>query len=248
MLCLLASTASAGDYVIGPKDALRIEVYDNPDLTGNVVVASDGTIPFPHLISVDVAGLSTAETAERIRVELEADYLVNPHVTVSVTGYRSQPVDVIGAVKEPGVRYLTGDTMLKEFLTTYGWVDSEKSIGEIHIQRGAQTIKVMVAELAANRSNQPVLAGDTIVVPASQYVYVDGEVENPGAVRYQDGLTVLQALTHAGGPSTLAKLRKAIVLRNGEPIPVNIKKVQAGREADLALHPGDQLLLKESPI
>jgi polysaccharide export outer membrane protein len=228
---------------------LEIEVYGHDDLSQNVVVSPDGAVAFPLLGSIQVASLSTSDIAELIRADLEKDFLVNPHVTVTVTRHRSQPVQVIGAVKEPGVRYLKGETTLREFLTQYGWVDPEKTSGDIVVRRASgESISILVSELEAGIRDLPVLPFDSITAPEGQFVYVDGEVGKPGAVRFQDGLTVLQALTHAGGPSDLAKLRNAQILRDGKTIPVNIKKVQAGREADFEMRPGDQLHLKESPI
>jgi len=249
LFCLLGSSAFAGEYLVGPDDSLKIEVYGHTDLSQEVTVSKTGEVAFPLLGSVQVADATTAQIAESIRASLEADYLVDPHVTVNVMQYRSQPVQVIGAVKKPGVHYLTGETTLRAFLTKYGWVDPEKSSGEIVVRRGnGESVSILVAELEAGIRDLPVLPNDSITAPEGQFVYVDGEVGKPGAVRYQDGLTVLQALTHAGGPSDLAKLRKAQVLRDGKAIPVNIKKVQAGREADFEMKPGDQLYLKESPI
>ena len=249
LLSLLAYTASAAEYVVGPEDGLRIEVYGHDDLTQDVVVAPGGDVAFPLLGSIQVASLSATDIAERIQINLEKDFLVDPHVTVKVTRFRSQPVQVIGAVKEPGVRHLTGETTLREFLTQYGWVDPEKTSGEIVVRRATgESLSILVSELEAGIRDLPVLPFDSITAPEGQFVYVDGEVGKPGAVRYQDGLTVLQALTHAGGPSDLAKLRKAQILRDGKTIPVNIKKVQAGREADFEMKPGDQLHIKESPI
>ena len=249
LLCLLASSAWAGDYVVGPTDGLRIEVYGHEDLTQNVIIGNNGEVAFPLLDSVPVEGLTAAEIAERIRMALEVDYLVNPHVTVDITRFRSQPVQLIGAVKDPGVRYLTGDTTLREFLTKYGWVDPEKTSGEIVVRRAAgETISILVAELEAGVRDLKILSHDSITAPEGQFVYVDGEVGRPGAVRYQDGLTVLQALTHAGGPSDLAKLRKAQILRDGKTIAVNIKRVQQGRDADFEMKPGDQLYIRVSPI
>ena len=248
-LCFFAFSAYAAEYVVGPNDGLRIEVYGHADLSQDVVVTQTGQIGFPLLGSVPVQSLTAAEIAHVIRSSLEADYLVDPHVTVSVTRHRSQPVQVIGAVNKPGVHYLTDETTLRAFLSKYGWVDPEKSSGEIVVRRSnGDTVTLLVAELEAGIRDIPVLPNDSITAPEGQFVYVDGRVGKPGAVRFQDGLTVLQALTHAGGPSAVAQLRNAQVLRDGKAISVNLKKVQSGREADFELQPGDQLYIRESPI
>ena len=247
-LSIAAPTAWAGDYIVGPDDVLQVEVYGNPDLSQNAVVGTDGTISMPFLGSVEVDNRSASDVAENIRAGLEADFLVNPHVTVVVKLHRSQPVQVTGAVKQPGVRYLTGPTTLRELIVSSGWVDAAKTSGEIIVQRGSETFKVMVAELESGMRDLPVLAHDNIYAPDGEFVYVDGEVAEPGAIRFMDGLTVSQALTHAGGASPVAKLRKVFILRDGKTIQVNLKRVLTGREADVEMKPGDQLIIKESPL
>ena len=67
-------------------------------------------------------------------------------------------------------------------------------------------------------------------------------------ILYADGLTVSQALTRAGGPSTFASLRKAYLLRDGERIEVNIKRILGGRDSDIEMAPGDQLFVKSSTL
>ena len=238
-------------YRVGPDDVLEIRVHDEEDLSGEFVVLDTGDIDMPPVGNVRVAGLTVYEVAAMLEDLLKDGYLKDPHVSAQVVSFGSQPVEVLGAVKEPGLYYLMGETTLVEMLAKAGGVVSEKSIKEIHVTRhgqgGDEPIVVNLTRLMAyGEGNMVLQAGDVINVPEGLYVYVAGQVQNPGPVTYKDGLTVLQALTAAGGQTTTAKLRDAYILRRGERIVINLKRIMQGRDPDVVMEPEDQLYVQES--
>jgi polysaccharide export outer membrane protein len=89
----------------------------------------------------------------------------------------------------------------------------------------------------------------TVSTINSRKVYVLGEVARPGAVPLAPEMTVLQALTSAGGPTPYAKASKMYVLRkeNGSQskLAFNYKEVVKGRntEQDIPLRPGDTVVV-----
>ena len=89
-------------------------------------------------------------------------------------------------------------------------------------------------------------AGDIVFVSKPLVIYVDGEVNKPGAVSFTEGLTVTQALTRSGGHKRTAKLSSAYILRGSEKLEINLKHILAGKAADVSLRPNDQLILTES--
>src|SRR5262245_34386395 len=120
VVCMLPVPAGAQEYKVGPGDILRISVYGQDDLTKDYQVAPDGTVPFPLIGKVQADGLTRAELAERIRVLLEKDYLVNPQVAITVREYLSQKVHVVGEADKPGLYYLSGPTTLVEIMSKAG--------------------------------------------------------------------------------------------------------------------------------
>jgi polysaccharide export outer membrane protein len=93
----------AEDTAVGPGDIFDVRVYDEEDLSAEYRVEGDGTIDFPLVGRIEVAGLDPTAIADRIRERLrEGNYLVAPHVSVRVQEYNSRRVSVIGAVREPG--------------------------------------------------------------------------------------------------------------------------------------------------
>lgn len=235
-------------YRVGPRDVLQVEVYGETDLTGKWTVREDGLFVYPHIGEVVAAGRTVEEITGALTDALRTYYL-RPVVSIEVAQFRSQSVQVNGAVKKGGEIFLTRPTTLLEVLGRVD-VDVEKSNREILVRREDGTVTPVNLDLLLESGGGDLLLrdGDVITAKEGQFVYVAGEVAKPGAILFQEGLTVAQALTKAGGPSETARLRGAYLLREGAKMPVNLKRILEGREADVSMRPGDQLFLKESPI
>lgn len=241
---------AAEGYVVGPRDVLDVRVYGEENLTGSFVVGADGTIAFGFADRQFVAGKSAEDIEADLSAVLASTYLVNPQVDVEVAEYRSQRVEVLGAVKTPGTFYLEGPTTLSQLLGRAGNVDTERSSREVRVRHlDGTTDVVRVDDLLANGGDGlRVRPGDVVTVPEGQFVFVNGQVGTPGKVLYVDGITASEALSQAGGASELAQLRGAHILRDGERVPVNLRRILLGRDADVLLQPGDQLILRQSPL
>ena len=90
------------DYVIQPGDLLRVQIFQEDDLTREVRVTQGNSITLPLIGAVDVAGLTPKQAQDLIRGLYDRDYLVNPQVNVGVTEYAPRTVNVLGAVHNPG--------------------------------------------------------------------------------------------------------------------------------------------------
>jgi len=254
-LMLHASAVHAQDdvslaYVVGTGDLLDIRVYNEPDLSGAFRVHDGDVLILPLLGEVRVAGLTVSALDETLTRLLGERYLVHPDVTIQVTEYGSRAVQVLGAVGRPGVVYLQRPTRLLELLALAGGLNAEKAVREVHLQRTVdgttQTIVLKVDEvLAGGPGNVEVQAGDVVNVAEGLVVYVSGQVEKTGTVPFRDGLTVSRAVAEAGGPKTYANLREAYILRDGERLRVNLKRILAGRAEDVRLEPGDQVVIEQ---
>ena len=191
------------------------------------------------------------EIAASLTTKLASDFLVDPQVTVRVETFASRKVNVVGAVRKPGVIPLTGPTTLLDILSEAGGVVAERSSQEVQVKR-ARTgeIEPLVVNLerllSAGEGNVTLEAGDVVYVPEGALVFVSGQVGKPGQVPWRDGLTVTQAMVAAGGPVRTANLRKAYILREGGRIEINLRRVMKGKDADVPIQQGDQLFVDES--
>lgn len=249
---------------IGAGDLIGIEVFGLPELSREVRVAPDGTISMPLVGSFAVQTLTIDEAARQIeRMFVERQLVNEPEVSVSIIDSTSSGVTVQGAVKSPGVYQLTGPTTLLEILVEAGGLAGGKSGAQkiIVLQKtaGGEQVRMEIdAEQLIDRGdlslNVALRPGDIVLVPEakSYLVYVSGAVRGPGPVTFlsTDGITVLQAITAAGGPTERANLGKVQVIRR---LPddtevrffVNVKKIRKGKIEDFALERNDTVVVGE---
>jgi len=165
-----SGSQSDPSYRLGPEDQLRISVWDNKELTLDLVVRPDGKISMPLLQDVVAEGLTAAQLATNIQEGLSA-YVVNPEVTVIVLQVNAPKYYIIGYVGRPGTYPLRGDTSVLQALALAGGLTqfaSPRSIKLIRATGGKQEVrKINYYNLIEDggEGNYLLKSGDTIVVP-----------------------------------------------------------------------------------
>jgi polysaccharide export outer membrane protein len=196
---------------LGVGDAVRVTVFQQPDLTTEARVSEKGTLLVPLIGEQKVAGKSTGEAGKQIAEALKSGkYLKDPQVSVAVVTLRSRQVSVLGQVARPG-RYALDDTSsgLTEVLAAAGGV----------IPTGADTVTVM-------RDGQPqkvdmiskdfkLRNGDTVYIERAPVFYIYGEVTRAGAYRVEPNMTVMQAIAAGGGITPRGSDRRLKMRRAG---------------------------------
>jgi polysaccharide export outer membrane protein len=157
-------------YRLGPEDQLRISVWDNKDLTLDLVVRPDGKISMPLIQDVVAEGLTAAQLAEEIQRKLTS-YIVNPEVSVIVLQVNAPKYYLIGYVTRPGTYPLRGDVSVLQALALAGGLTqfaSPKKIKLIRAANGRQEVRTInyydIIE-DGGEGNYLLKPGDTIVVP-----------------------------------------------------------------------------------
>ena len=157
-------------YKINPGDMLQISVYDEADLSKTVRVSQDGKIKYPLLGEVDLNDLTIEEATAKLEEALEADYLVNPQVTVFIEEHGK--FNVLGEVKNPGTYELKGSiTAVDAIAMAGGFTDIAHQNGVRVVREEKEkrnVIKVPVGSIlkTGNDSRNIFLQeGDTVVVP-----------------------------------------------------------------------------------
>jgi polysaccharide export outer membrane protein len=243
------------DYRVGPGDILEIAVFGNEDLSRSATIETSGTITFPLLGEVKVAGLSVAEVKNKLTTLLAKDYLVNPQVDVKVREYQSQFVIVVGELNNPGRKPLRGKTRLIDVLVDCGGFTPRAS-GDVEINRtdgtfegGKKSIRMHLGSAAMTPQDEVNLAvllrnGDIITASPKYYVTVEGEVNKPGRFVLEGELTVSGAISTAGGLTRFGS--GDVKLRRVDPqtgkitiLEVDLKAVRQGKKPDPALEPND---------
>lgn len=248
-------------YRIGPKDLIDIKVFEVEELNVVLRVDEDGAVRLPLLGNLQVEGLTATEVSDKLRDILESRYVQRASVAVEVLEFRSRPISVIGAVKQPGNLALAGRWTLIEAIAAAGGLQDDHGDVVYVLRRSEdgnlrqQTIDIeelMVQALP--EANVPVYAGDLINVPATVEITVFclGEVQRPGAYDFKstERISLLAALASAGGLTDRAS--NSIVIRRHDraagssEIDVNYKDIVNGREPDPELERNDVVVVKES--
>jgi polysaccharide biosynthesis/export protein len=257
----VARAQSAGGYRIGPKDLIEIRVFEVPELNVERRVSEEGTVNLPLIGDVPASGLTDVELAARLKALLESKYVQHASVSVQVREFRSRPISVLGAVKQPGNLPFSGRWTLLSAISAAGGLTEDHG-DKIYVLRRADNglsdeVSVSVDDLmerADPDANLPIFANDIINVPAKVEVTVFclGEVAKPGAVVFlsNERITLLTAIARAGGLTDRASNKIQIKRRDrsGRDVEkeVNYKRIVAGKEPDFELKSGDVVIVKES--
>ena len=253
---LVETNSSA--LVLGPGDEMEVAVYGAADLSGHTRVSGDGNISMPLVGYIHVGGLTSSEAEGAIEGKLRQNNILNdPQVSVFVKEYASSGFSVAGEVVKPGFYSALGPHRLFDVLQAAGG-PTDKAANKVMIthrdQKDATTLDISKdpAEMAA--SNVVLQPGDTVVVPKAGIVYVLGEITRPGGyvLNSSGGITVLQVVAVAGGPTHLASAGKTRLLHrtgNGfQEQPINLKKLLRGKAHDVSVRDEDILFVPSSAV
>jgi polysaccharide export outer membrane protein len=165
-----AAIAATTDTSVGPADVFTIDVFGEKELSGKFRVSAQGTIDYPLVGSVKVAGLTPPEIAKVLRDRLAKGFLKEPYVSVFVDTYNSKKISVFGQVSKPGTFTYVYNMSIIEAITLAGGltaIAAKNSITVTRIENGKKyRINVPVEDIGEGRaSNYLVKAGDIIFVP-----------------------------------------------------------------------------------
>jgi polysaccharide export outer membrane protein len=236
-----AAAVRPGDYIIGDGDLLDIQVFEVPELSREIRVNQSGSIAVPLIpTKIHAEGLTAFQLQDKLAELLQVNGLVsNPQVTVDVKEQHSQPITVIGAVKNPMVFEAVRSTTLLEVLSSAGGIAPDAGNVVLVTRNGGataptptdatngggaeanppETFTINLDDLlntGDSRFNIPVKGGDVVSVPRAGIIYVVGAVLRPGGFVMENDhqeVTTLKALSLAGGVTPTAKSSRAIILR-----------------------------------
>jgi polysaccharide export outer membrane protein len=249
----ISCCAQKESLTIGPGDLVRVTVLEAANLDQQVRVMDSGEIPLILGGNVKVTGLTPVEAARAIETTLiKGNFLLTPHVSVTMEHTSSKNITVVGQVRLPGSYELNTPRSILEALALAGGIlDSADRKITIQRRETGQTIEYFLSNnsQAALHDVPQVFPGDVIVVPKSSFVYIMGDVGRPGAYPASTNdskLSVLQALAFAGGVPPSGATGKIRLIRKTEnnayvEIPLPLKQMQKGKRSDFPLQADDIL-------
>jgi polysaccharide export outer membrane protein len=270
----LASTDSPEGYRVGPGDVLQVNVWQEPDASGEFKVGPDGTIHHYLVGNVGVAGQSVQAIAQVLTDTLAQGYIRDPRVSVQVIDYQAQKVFVHGEIARPGVYALRGPTDLLKLLLDAGGptrgAGSECTLLQVDRSGGDEKVDSLTIDVNALlvkgdlTQNRKVSSGDVIYVHPREKddrasfggddrsYFVLGEVKNPGAYKYKEGISAMTAILEAGGFSEFARSNKTKLVREKDghkderTVKMGDLMENGDRSLDVDLLPGDVIVVPKS--
>lgn len=238
------------EYLIGPGDSLKINVFQNPDLSLEARVAENGTINYPLIGTVPLGGSSVTAAEKKIAQMLkDGGFVVAPQVTITLTQVRGNQVSVLGQVGKPGRYPLeTADTKITDMIALAGGVlPTGADVVSFTGVRDGKTIRreIDVTNLfvaAASSGDLTLHSGDIIYVPRAPYFYIYGQVQHPGNFRLERDMTLMQAVAAGGGLTPKGTERGMKVHRRGPDGKVQILDIKL----DDPIQPDDVIYVRES--
>lgn len=243
------ATAPA-EYRLGSGDVVRISVYQNPDLTLETRVTEAGVVSYPLLGTIRLGGLGVT-AAERLIADglRSGNFVKQAQVTIVVLQVRGNQASVLGQVNRPGRFPIeVADMRLTDLLASAGGTATTGA--DVVVLTGTRDGRPYRLEIDLPKLFSPggrdkdvvIQNGDTLWVARQPMVYIYGEVQRPGALRLERGMTVMQVLATGGGLNLRGTEKGLRVHRKGSDGKVQV--LQPGM--DEALVEGDVVFVRES--
>jgi polysaccharide export outer membrane protein len=260
VLCLPAAAAPVSSTRIHPGDQLSVKVYGDATLTQNVIVLTDGSVEYPLIGRIRLAGKTPDQAAVAFAARLR-QFVKHPTVTVSITQLGQPNVLILGDVKTPGKYALRSDAKLTDAIAAAGGLadvngafpdariaDADGNVTTVSLQnllqRGNTSLDVALAE------------GSVVYVPGPIAFTVDvaGAVDHPGDVRVSEGDHLSVAIAKAGdsqnAQSDLNHIRLIRSGADGKQTTTEINLYQAlvkgDQNVDVALQKGDVIYVPQA--
>lgn len=155
---------------LGPGDVFELHIVSEDKIPNEYTVAPDGTVDFPYVHRIKVAGLEPQEVVDVLRQRLiEKGYFTDPSVVISVKEYRSKVVNVLGQVQKPGAFPLVPGFTLVQAISMAGGPNSIADVNNVTLTRKTgqtrRTIRLSLKAITEGRSaDVPLQSGDVITL------------------------------------------------------------------------------------
>jgi polysaccharide export outer membrane protein len=257
----LAELERGGDdiYRLAEGDSLQITVWNRPELSGKQLLGPDGRLTIALAGTMKLNGETRETAAKQISESLSA-YIRKPAVFVGVEQYTGNRVTILGRVQTPGVQQFDRQPYLLEALARAGSlpvIDKQATLTRVAVFRGRDRIIWVDLKKLLNRGelayNIRLKPNDLVYIPDSfaTLVYVLGAVHKPGAYRLTPDMSLMDALSQAGGPNDDAAPEQIAIYRPSkqanETTPL---KTLLNREkmVNFSLEEGDVIYVPKSGV
>ncbi len=225
------------DYVIGPGDTVLVQLFGKEHAEHSLVVTREGSLQFPKIGPVSVAGLTYREMKDMLKARIE-EQMIGEKVVITLGKLRSIRVFILGDVKRPGSYTVSALSTMTNALFVSGGVNPIGSLRKIQLKRRGEVVtRLDLYDLLLRgdtRHDVRLQPGDVIFVPpVGSTLGVAGEVRRPAIYELRDEQSVAQALALAGGLLPTAYPPASRIERINKRGERTLIDVDAGKKAGL---------------
>ena len=183
---VVAQRLPDAEYIVDPPDSIRVEFFNEPGLTRGVVLRQDGCITLPRVQDVNVGGLTSLQIREKLE-GLYAKYHKEPRILVTVTGYNSKKIFVLGEVGGTGAQAYTGSQTVADVIAGAGGFSPRAAPSRCRVIRGSlhrdeiEIYKVNLRKLlfgGDQTQNVALAENDVIRVPPNVLAWIGYQIDN----------------------------------------------------------------------
>ena len=241
------STAVPADYVLGPGDVVRLQLFGAENYEVELEVSPEGMINFPRVGPQPAAGLTFEELKARVEGQV-SDQLMGTQAAVSLGRLKKIRVFVVGDVRRPGAYDISGLARITNALYLAGGVDTVGTLRRIELRRAGRLVETLdlydLILKGDTRKDRQLEAGDVILVPpVGDTVTVGGEILRPAVYELRGQTRLDEFVEMAGGLRAGADRRRLRLERVSENGARRIETIDLQRSdsRDLRLRDGDVL-------
>ena len=255
-LSLQTAMAEEGNYLLGSGDVLKINVYNNPDLSLETRVTEGGMITFPLVGEVQVGGITSSSAEKKLAGLLEnGGFVKQPQINILVVQFQSKMISVLGGVNKPGRYPLDRATNLVDLLALVGGATQDGSDIVTIIGKSGKTEYDLhnIVGKGDGSQNIPLKGGEIVYVHARD-VSVMGQVNRPGKYSVVGGVrTVADFLSVAGGINASGSDTATVTtMRDGKikrfEVDVDSLFRTGDNTSNISLMSGDSIYVPRAPV
>lgn len=256
-----ASKPVSDGYLIDDGDILGVSIYPAEELSREVVVQLDGTIPFPLIGSAKARGLTTKQLEVGLSQNL-GRYISTPQVTVTPKQFSRKQIFITGEVKGVGAYNFKENLRLMEFISSIGGFTDSANRKEVKIYRGPPTKRqihtvdlediIKSGDFSRDFLLEP---GDIIEVSkGAAKVAILGDIRSAGYVDYKENMHLVELVSQAGGFNDSAKITEiSIIHQSADNKPtgvtkVDLNKILSGKKKDVIIQSGDTVFIPKGGL
>ena len=220
------------EYRIGPGDVITVEILNHPEISGTFTIGPDGNKTLPVAGILNLAGLSRQEAADLISEALAPNYQTKIVAFVRIDEYNSNSYTILGGAEKPGTYLFSHRPHLIDLISIAGGISypQQKPSGTqapkpfpircTIVRDGEEYMEIDYSYLIQGDDlslNIQLQERDIVIVKQieTEPLYIFGQVRSPGYYNLVPNMTLLDAITQAGGfTQDAAKMRIHVVHLN----------------------------------